>query len=161
VGNLSIAADLVASIGDDDPPVQLIGEDGGRAAKHGGLAGTRTAHDEDVATSFEEIAERLRNPRDGASVAEGETDDLMIPVPDARDPVKRSIYAGSIVLPETRDTAEDVLQVFVADLPRQRYRRVMIAKVKAGRSAQIQFNLFDVLQAPSVNQRHNPARNHG
>ena len=161
VRDLPIATDLVAGIGDHDPAVQLIRQDRGRAAQHGGLPRPRPAHHQDVPPGLEHLLQGLRRLADRPPDPKGKADDLVVPVADARDPMQGAVDAGSVVLPESRDPAEHILQILPADLPRQRHRLVVIVEVEPRRAAQVQFDLFDGLRGVALDRRPDPPGDHG
>ena len=111
VGNVSVAADLVAGVDDHHPLAELVGEDARDLADHGGLADARPAEEQDGLVARQHVLNHLHVARHRSANPAGEPHDLAPPVPDGGYTVQSTL---------------DPRPVVPAELPDGRLRRVEI-----------------------------------
>jgi hypothetical protein len=80
MGDVPVAADLVARINDDHPP--RLREYSGHFAKHGGFSNTRPTQKKDALTILYKILDYVNGTVHGPADSTGEAHNFAAPIPD-------------------------------------------------------------------------------
>mmetsp|Transcript_8351 Transcript_8351/g.38043 ORF Transcript_8351/g.38043 Transcript_8351/m.38043 type:complete len:446 (-) Transcript_8351:530-1867(-) len=115
VGNVSVAADLVAGVDDHDPLTELIGENTRDLADHGGLADARPAEEQDGLVARQHVLNHLHVASHRPADPAGEPHDLSTPVPDGRYAVQGTLDPRPVIPAEITDGRLRRVQVRLRD----------------------------------------------
>jgi hypothetical protein len=144
VRDVAVAGDLVGGVDHHDALAQVVGQDAGRLAQHGGLADARASHDQDALPGLHEVIDDLDGAVHGPPDAAGQPDDLAGPVPDRADPVERPLDACAVVVPEQADVLHHVGDVRLGDLALQE-RHLAVGEPRLRPPPKVDHDLDEVL----------------
>ena len=138
VGDIAVAADLVAGIDDDD--ALLFGQHAGHLAQHRRLADAGPAKEQDTVPLGDDILDDLDGAEDGTADATGQTDHLAAAVADAGDTVQRAGNAGAVVVVKRADTVNHLVDLDTTDFAVAQHA-LAIDITGSGHAAQVHHDL--------------------
>src|SRR5207248_4761214 len=110
--NIAVPTNFVGRIDDHHALGEIVGKDACRLAQQGRLADARPAHHQDAAPRLDDVANDGDRAEHGATHTAGDADDAAFAIADRRDAVQRALDPGAIVVTESTDALDDVLDVF-------------------------------------------------
>jgi len=96
MGDIAISTDLIAGIDDDHSP--RLGEDARHFAQHCRLAHTRAAKQQNAMPLQDDIFDNINGPVYGTPNPACQSNDLIVPITNARYSMQRPRNAGSIII---------------------------------------------------------------
>src|SRR2546421_656298 len=108
---VSIAADLVGRVDDDDALTQLIRKQPGALAQHGRLADAGAPKEQDALAADDDVTNDLPRTGDGATDSHRETRDTARAIADRGNTMQGALDAGAVVVAELTDVVGDVFEV--------------------------------------------------
>jgi hypothetical protein len=115
VRDVAVAADLVGGVNDHHPLAEVVGQHACRFAQQRRLTNSRTAHHQDAATGFDDVADDGHGAEDGPPDAAGDADDAPLAIANRGDAVQRAFDARAIVVAEGANALDDIVDVFLAN----------------------------------------------
>jgi hypothetical protein len=108
MGNIAVSRDLIRRIDDNHSLVQFVCEEARDLPQHRRLAHAGPPEEKDALPGAHQVLDDADRAKHGAADTAGETDDLALPIADARDAMQRALDAGAVVRVELADARDDV-----------------------------------------------------
>jgi hypothetical protein len=115
VWDISVAADFVRGIDDDDALIRVIGEHARNFAQHGRLADAGPAEEQNALPPKHQVFDDTDGAIDRTADAAREPHDFPAAVADARDAVERAFDPGAVIVTEIPDALDNVFEVLIGD----------------------------------------------
>src|SRR5690606_23703789 len=110
-------------------------------AQERGLADAWRADDHEALAGLEGAPEGLGYAADEPADADGDADDLVVPVAHGAEAVEGAVDAGAVVRPEALDAVDDVVEVIARD--ELVVRAVVLAGLRLQGAAEVDGDLLD------------------